>query len=56
VEEEIDEGYDENPEEVHLLQGESNSMHLTQDDYEYSLNNRKQIPKSESNKEVLSYV
>jgi hypothetical protein len=28
-------------EEIHLLQGENNAMHLTQDDYEYSLNNRK---------------
>jgi hypothetical protein len=39
-----------------MLQGENNAMHLTQYDYEYSLNNRKQIPKSESNKEVLSSV
>jgi hypothetical protein len=30
VEEEIDEGYAENIEEVHLLQEESNAMHLTQ--------------------------
>jgi hypothetical protein len=31
-------------------------MHLTKDDYEYSLNTKKHIPKSKSNKEVLSYV
>jgi hypothetical protein len=31
-------------------------MHLTQDEYEDSLNNSKQIPRSESNKEVLSSV
>jgi hypothetical protein len=33
VEEEKNEGYDKNIEEIHMLQEENNSMHLTQDDY-----------------------
>jgi len=56
VEEETYEGYVDNIEEIHMLQGEKNTMHLTQYDYEYSLNNRKQIPKNESSIKVLSYV
>jgi hypothetical protein len=44
VEEETDEGYVDNLEEIHLLQEENNTMHLTQDDYEDSLNTRKQNP------------
>jgi hypothetical protein len=45
VEEVMDEEYVEYTEEVHLLQDENNAMHLTQNDYEYSLNPRKQILK-----------
>jgi hypothetical protein len=56
VEEEKDEGYAEKYRRNTLLQEENNSMHLTQDDYEYSLNTRKQTPKGESNKEILSSV
>jgi hypothetical protein len=41
VEEEMDEEYVEHPEEIHMLQGENNSIHITKDDYEHSLNGRK---------------
>jgi hypothetical protein len=43
-------------EEIHLLQDENNAIHLTQNDYENSLNPRKQIPKNEPNQEALSSV
>jgi hypothetical protein len=43
VEEVMDEEYVKYIEEVHLLQDENNSMHLTQNDYEDSLNPKKHI-------------
>jgi hypothetical protein len=55
VEEEMDDEYVKDLEEIHLLKGGNNSMHLAQYDYEYSLNCEKHIPKSESNKECLSF-
>jgi hypothetical protein len=54
VEEETNEGYVDNPEDIHMLQEGNNTMHLTQNDYEDSLNIKNKIPKSGSNEEVLS--
>jgi hypothetical protein len=50
VEEEIDAGYVDNPKYWHLLHEGNNTMQLIQNDYEDSLNIKKQIPKSVSNK------
>jgi len=55
VEEYIDEGYIDNIEEIHLFQEENNTMHLTLNDCEYSLNSRKENPKNEFDEEVLFY-
>jgi len=46
VEEVMDEEYIEYTEEVHLLKDENNAIHITQNDYESSLNPRKHIPKN----------
>jgi hypothetical protein len=56
IEEVVDEGYDEYTEEIHLLQDDNDSIHVTQNDYEGSLNPKKLGLDSQHNKGDLSLV
>jgi hypothetical protein len=56
IEEVVDESYDEYTEEIQLLQDDNYAIHLTQNDYEESLNPKKQMPRNQTNKEALSSV
>jgi hypothetical protein len=57
IEEVVDESYDEYTEEIHLLQDDNDAIHLTQNDYEESLNPKKLMPRSTQQRSfILSSV
>jgi len=56
VKEEIDEEYIDNLEDIHILYGRNNTMHLTCNDYEDSLNISKKTPQKNPMKKYHSLL